>query len=79
MMTHIGFHLEPYLCYMQNSHVQIYLRMLNPHQILAIIHRNADGRVHVQHHPLINRSTIMTAAAGTAAKAATAGVATAVA
>jgi hypothetical protein len=41
----------------QNSHIQIDPRTLNPRQIIARIRQNADRRVHVDHHPL-NRSTL---------------------
>ena len=62
-----------FVLHMQNSHVQIDLRILNPHQIIPIIRRNADGHVHREHQPLINWSMMMAAAAGTAARAATGG------
>ena len=49
--------------------LQIDLRTLNPRQIIAIICRNADGRVQVEHHPLIDWSMMMASAASATAVA----------
>ena len=54
-----------FVLHIQNSHLHIDLRTLNPCQIIAIICQNADGCVHVEHHPLINQSTMMAAATAT--------------
>jgi len=64
-----------FVLHIQNSHIQIDLRMLNLRQLLATICQNADGHVHLEHHPLLNWSTMMAAAA--TAAAATAAAATA--
>ena len=61
------------------TYIQIDLRTLNPRHIIAIFRQNADRRVHVERHPLIKRSTMMAAAAATAARVTMAVAVTAVA
>ena len=63
LCIHLSFHLELYLYYTNSfSTLQINLQTPNPHQIIAVFFQNADGRLHVEQYPLINRSTMMAAA-----------------
>ena len=50
------------MCYIHKTYIQINLRTPNPCQIITVICQNADGRVHVEHPPLLNRPTMMVAA-----------------
>jgi len=62
LWTQISFYLEPYLSYIYITHVQIDLRTLNHRQIIAIIRRDEDRRVHVEQQPIVKKSTIIAAA-----------------